>query len=173
MVVVVTAGLCIILLTLCTLSHTSEFDRTKVDGFINGFIGCRTNKNPGLAASAVKDGHVVFADGYNVSDTMTRRPVTNQTLFGIASMSKAFAAALMVKQLRDRKLSLHTKLSDLLPEGFQFSAREFTQYATIRDLMTHCLGVPPNQMIRLDKTLTRKKAARRIRYFRPVHKFRH
>ncbi|XP_052281063.1 gigasin-6-like [Dreissena polymorpha] len=78
----------------------------------------------------------------------------------------------MVKQLRDRKLSLHTKPSDLLPEGFQFSAREFTQYAIIHDLMTHYLGVPPNQMMRLDKTLTRKKAARRIRYFRPVHKFR-
>lgn len=66
-------------------------------------LECRQNKNPGLAASAVKDGQVVFADGYGVADLSTGRKVTNRTLFGIASMSKAFASALMIKLLHDRR----------------------------------------------------------------------
>ncbi|KAH3838517.1 hypothetical protein DPMN_111927 [Dreissena polymorpha] len=38
--------------------------------------------------------------------------------------------------------------------------------------MTHCLGVPTNQLLRLDKNLTRKEATRRIRYLPPIYKFR-
>ncbi|WAR00867.1 GIGA6-like protein [Mya arenaria] len=135
-------------------------------------LACRKGKNPGLAASAVKDNRVVFADGYGVADLNDGRKVTNRTLFGIASMSKAFASALMIKLLHERNMSIYTKPGSIMPEGFAYNTSEFTTYATVRDLMTHCLGVPSNQMMRLDDTLTRKDAARRIRYFAPVYKFR-
>ena len=66
-------------------------------------MACHQNKNPGLTVSVVKDGKVMFAKGYGVADLSTGRKVTNNTLFGVASMSKAFAATLMVKLLHDRK----------------------------------------------------------------------
>ncbi|XP_052796451.1 penicillin-binding protein 4-like [Mya arenaria] len=149
-----------------------SFDKAKTDSFINAALACRKGKNPGLAASAVKDNRVVFADGYGVADLNDGRKVTNRTLFGIASMSKAFASALMIKLLHERNMSIYTKPGSIMPEGFAYNTSEFTTYATVRDLMTHCLGVPSNQMMRLDDTLTRKDAARRIRYFAPVYKFR-
>lgn len=148
------------------------FDQAKIDSFLNAALSCRQDKNPGLTVSVVKDGQVQFAKGYGVADVGTGRKVTNRTLFGIASMSKAFAATLMIKLLHDKKISIYTKPGDVLPEGFAYNTSEFTHYATIRDMMTHCLGVPSNQMMRLDANLTRKEAARRIRYFAPVYKFR-
>ncbi|XP_045156501.2 protein flp-like [Mercenaria mercenaria] len=156
-----------------TIAFTAaNFDQRKIDYFLNAALSCRQNKNPGLTVSVVKDGKVQFAKGYGIAELGTSRWVTNRTLFGIASMSKAFAATLMIKLLHDRKMSIYTKPSDVLAEGFAYNTTEFTDYATIRDMMTHCLGVPTNQMMRLDTTLTRKEAARRIRYFHPVYKFR-
>lgn len=66
-------------------------------------LSCRHDKNPGLTVSVVKDGRVQFAKGYGIADLGTGHKVTNRTMFGIASMSKAFAAALMIKLLHDRK----------------------------------------------------------------------
>ena len=57
---------------------------------------------PGISVSVVKDGQIVMAKGYGVADITTKRPVTNQTLFEIASMSKAFGATLLVKQIGRR-----------------------------------------------------------------------
>ncbi|KAL4227709.1 hypothetical protein ACF0H5_013144 [Mactra antiquata] len=160
------------LLILCLCCSVYAWDQNKVDSLIKAALKCREDKNPGLTASAVKDGKVIFANGYGYADVDTQRPVTNTTLFGIASMSKAFAAALMIKLLHDNHLSIYSKPRDILPEGFAYNTTEFSNYATVRDLMTHCLGVPTHQMMRLDKNLTRKEAARRIRYFEPVYKFR-
>ena len=57
-------------------------------------------------------------------------------------------------------MSIYTKPGDILAEGFQFEDAEFTNYATVRDLMVHCLGVPPNQGMRMDTNLTRREVAR-------------
>ena len=57
-------------------------------------------------------------------------------------------------------MSIYTKPGDVLPEGFAYNTTDFTNHATIRDLMTHCLGVPSNDMMRLDTNLTMKEAAR-------------
>lgn len=59
-------------------------------------------QNPGLTVSVVKDGQLLFAKGYGVTDISTNTPVTTETLFQIASLSKAFAATLLVKQLERR-----------------------------------------------------------------------
>lgn len=68
-------------------------------------------KNPGLTISVVKDGKLLFAKGYGVTSTSSRTPVTNETLFQIASMSKAFAATLLVKQLHQYSKYLYYKVN--------------------------------------------------------------
>ena len=47
---------------------------------------------PGVAISVVKDGKVVLSKGYGVRDPATGQPMTNDTIFPIASMSKAFTS---------------------------------------------------------------------------------
>src|SRR5215203_5564578 len=48
---------------------------------------------PGVAVGVVKDGKLVFAKGYGVRKLGESAPVTPDTLFGIASHTKAFTAA--------------------------------------------------------------------------------
>ena len=48
---------------------------------------------PGLAITIVKDGKVVLSKGYGVSNINTQQKVDGNTLFGIASNSKAFTSA--------------------------------------------------------------------------------
>lgn len=63
---------------------------------------CHKDTNPGLAVSVVKDGKVVFAEGFGQADIENNVAVTNQTQFGVASLSKAFAATLLLKLISRR-----------------------------------------------------------------------
>lgn len=58
---------------------------------------------PGLTVSVVKDFQTLFARGYGETVVNSNTPVTEQTLFQIGSISKSFAATLLVKQMEDEK----------------------------------------------------------------------
>ena len=51
--------------------------------------------------------------------------------------------------------SLDTRLTDILP-NLQFSTKERTEYGNILDLLTHGMGMPRHNMLRLHPSLTRK-----------------
>jgi len=70
-----------------------SFDLARLDA---QFARARQAFNvPGLAVAIVKDGKVVFARGYGVRELGKAEPVDEHTIFGIASNTKAFTAALM------------------------------------------------------------------------------
>src|SRR5271165_4802262 len=48
---------------------------------------------PGIAVAIIKDGKVIHSKGYGVRSLRSGRPTDENTLFGIASNSKAFTAA--------------------------------------------------------------------------------
>nr|XP_034324761.1 gigasin-6-like isoform X2 [Crassostrea gigas] len=149
----------------------SEFE-ARVDDTLNKVLKCHP-QNPGLTVSVVKDGRLLFARGYGVTDVSTNTPVTNETLFQIASASKAFAATLLVKQLeRHSNLSIYTKVKDLMEPGFGFSTHIRTTNADLRDLMAHTLALPSNSYLRFDSNLTRENLQRRMPYIESVHPFR-
>lgn len=149
----------------------SEFE-ARVDDTLNKVLKCHP-QNPGLTISVVKDGQLLFARGYGITDVSTNTPVTNETLFQIASASKAFAATLLVKQLeRHSNLSIYTKVKDLMEPGFGFSTHIRTTNADLRDLMAHTLALPSNSYLRFDSNLTRENLQRRMPYIKSVHPFR-
>lgn len=96
---------------------------------------------PGLVYGVVADGKLVAVRGFGVQDIATRTPVTADSLFRIASMSKAFTA-LAVLDLRDAgKLTL-----DALAETYVAELRGWTYPTsdspriTVRNLLTHSAG---------------------------------
>ncbi len=71
---------------------------------------------PGLVFGVVKDGRLVLVRGLGVQDPATGAPVTADSSFRIASMSKAFTALAILK-LRDAgKLSLDAPAERYVPE---------------------------------------------------------
>ena len=101
----------------------------------------RDNHAPGLAYGVVKDGKLVLVKGIGTQDQDNKRPVTADTRFRIASMSKAFTA-LAILDLRDAgKLALDDLAETYVPEmrGWTYPTSDAPRIR-IRDLLTHTAG---------------------------------
>lgn len=93
------------------------------------------NRVPGLAFGIVKDGRLVHVEGIGVQDLEARRPVTADSAFRIASMSKAFTAYGILSLEADGKLSLSDPASKHVPEMAGWADR-----ITVADLLHHTAG---------------------------------
>ena len=96
---------------------------------------------PGMVWGIVQDGRLVHVKGAGVQDLETKRPVTADTLFRIASMTKAFTA-LSVLELRDEgKLALDAAVETYVPElrGWKYPTDDSPKIR-VRDLLTHTAG---------------------------------
>ena len=95
---------------------------------------------PGIAVAVVKDGKIIHAKGYGVRSLKTGLKVDENTLFGIASNSKAFTAAALGILVDEGKLKWDDQVIDYIPE-FRLYDPYVTNAFTIRDLLTHRSGL--------------------------------
>jgi serine-type D-Ala-D-Ala carboxypeptidase/endopeptidase len=96
---------------------------------------------PGLVYGIVADGRLVHARGYGVQDLESKRPVTADSLFRIASMSKAFTALAVLKLRDEGKLSLDALAETYVPEmrGWPYPTADSPRIR-VRDLLSHTAG---------------------------------
>jgi CubicO group peptidase (beta-lactamase class C family) len=92
--------------------------------------------SPGMAVGVSHQGKVVFARGYGLSDIEHRSPLTPDSPFLLASVTKQFTAAAILLLVQDGKVALEDKLSKYLPQ--------FAQPAdvTVYQLLVHTSGIP-------------------------------
>lgn len=95
---------------------------------------------PGIAVAVIKDGKIVHSKGYGVRSLNTKLPMDENTLFGIASNSKAFTAAALGILVDEGKISWDDKVRKWIPE-FTLYNPYVTEEFTIRDLLTHRSGL--------------------------------
>jgi CubicO group peptidase (beta-lactamase class C family) len=95
---------------------------------------------PGIAVAIVKDGKIIHAKGYGVRSLNTMQRVDENTLFGIASNSKAFTVAALGMLIDEGKLKWDDKVTDYIPE-FRMYNPYVTEEFTVRDLLTHRSGL--------------------------------
>lgn len=128
---------------------------------------------PGLAIAIVKDGEMIFAEGYGVKNIETKDPVDNKTMFPIASNTKAFTAAALAILVDEGKLNWDDKVVDYLP-WFQLYDPYVSENMTIRDLLTHHSGLATfsGDLIWYGSNYSREEVIRRARYLKPVYGFR-
>src|SRR6187399_3792360 len=67
---------------------------------------------PGIAVAVIKDGKVIHSKGYGVRSLDTKAKVDENTLFGIASNSKAFTTASLAMLVEEKKLKWDDKVTD-------------------------------------------------------------
>ncbi len=98
---------------------------------------------PGLAVAIVADGVVVWAKGFGYADLDTRRPVTPDTLFLNASVSKTMVAAALMHAVEHERFGLDADIGTLLP--FPVRNPLFpTTPITVRNLAAHSSGIIDN-----------------------------
>ena len=91
---------------------------------------------PGAAIIVIKDGEVIHKKGYGMADLEARTPITANTVFDTASVSKQFTAMAVMILAERGKLSYSDPLSKYFPE---FPA--YAQQITIRHLLNHTSGL--------------------------------
>jgi CubicO group peptidase (beta-lactamase class C family) len=131
---------------------------------------------PGVCVLVVHHGKTFFAKGYGLADLEIKTPITTNTNFRLASVSKQFTA-LAVLQLAERgKLRLDERLPAFFPE---FPA--FGRDITVKHLLTHTSGLPDYEDLIpagttipvLDQDVLRLLLAQAKTYFAPGSQYRY
>lgn len=96
---------------------------------------------PGLVYGVVKDGKLVLVRGLGVQDVASKRPVTADSRFRIASMSKAFTAMAILKLRDEDRLSLDAPAERYVPEmrGWKYPTAD-SRRVRVADLLHHNAG---------------------------------
>ncbi len=129
---------------------------------------------PGIGLAVVKDGRVLLAKGYGVRRIGTAEPVDENTLFGIASNTKAFTATALAMLVEEKKINWDSPVIDYLP-SFQMYDPYVTREITVSDLLTHRsgLGLGAGDLLWWPATtIERKEIVRRLRFIKPAASFR-
>lgn len=121
-------------LALPTQAQTADSIRANAEASLTAF------NIPGMAVVAVKDGKVILAEGFGVRDIASGEPVTADTLFGIASNTKAFTAAAIATLVEQGKLHWNDRVIEHIPE-FRLADAAITRELTIADLLSHRSGL--------------------------------
>jgi len=98
---------------------------------------------PGLAAAVVRDGDVIWAGGYGLSDIEAERSVTSDTPFLVASVSKTFVAVALMQLWEDGEISLDDAVNEILSFTVDNPQVE-GETILVRHLVTHTSGIQDN-----------------------------
>ncbi|MDH7445957.1 serine hydrolase [Aquimarina sp. 2201CG14-23] len=121
----------------------------------------------GLSVAIVKDDKVLYAKGFGYRDFKQKLPVTEHTLFHIASMSKAFTGSLLGVLESNNRLSLKDKPEMYVP-NFQFYNDKMNNLITIEDLLSHKSGIGTQGVsLELFPIENKLKTVQRLRYLKP------
>jgi CubicO group peptidase (beta-lactamase class C family) len=129
---------------------------------------------PGIAVAIVKDGQLVTARGYGVRTLGRPDAIDGDTVFGIASNTKAFTTAALSILADEGKLAWDDPVTKHLP-WFAMHDPYVSREITVRDLVTHRagLGLGGGDLLWWPPTdLTREEIARGARHLPPASSFR-
>ncbi|HEX8984565.1 MAG TPA: serine hydrolase [Bryobacteraceae bacterium] len=129
---------------------------------------------PGIAVAVVKDGTLVMAKGYGVRRLGETAPVTPNSLFRIASNTKAFTAAALAMLVDEGRIRWDDPVIRHMP-AFQMYDSYVTREMTVRDLLVHRsgLGLGAGDLMFFPPTnLSREEIVRRLRFIKPATSFR-
>jgi D-alanyl-D-alanine carboxypeptidase len=101
---------------------------------------------PGMAVLLIRDGRVEYRKAFGLADLDVRTPITPDTQFLLASVSKQFTAMAIMILAEQRKLQFDDTLAKFCPE---FPA--YARTITIRHLLNHTAGLTEYQQLLVGK----------------------
>jgi CubicO group peptidase (beta-lactamase class C family) len=96
---------------------------------------------PGLAASVVHRGDLLYAKGFGVRDIKTGVPVNAKTVFHLASVSKSLSATVVAGTVGRKVIAWEDPIIKHLP-SFALADRYVTQNVSYGDMFSHTSGLP-------------------------------
>jgi CubicO group peptidase (beta-lactamase class C family) len=96
---------------------------------------------PGVSIGVIQDGKVVFAGGFGVRELGGKPKVDADTLYLIASNTKAMTTLMLAKLVEEARLTWDTPVTTLLP-SFKLGDADTTSKVMVKHLICACTGVP-------------------------------
>lgn len=122
---------------------------------------------PGAAIAVVKDDSVIYARGFGVRELGKSDRVDANTIFAIASTTKAFTAALIGMLVDEKRVSWDDAVALHYP-GFRLADPYVTHELTLRDLLSHRSGLPRGDRLWYLSPYDRTEVIRRLRFLEPA-----
>ena len=145
------------LLLFLQLTACAQSDKDKIQQVEKGLVGAvQINgeipwtiqermgyyKIPGLSIAVIQNYHIVWAKGYGFANDSLKTPVTAQTLFQAASISKSLNAVGVLKLVQDKKLDLYTDINTYLTSWkFPYDSLSKGKKITMANLLSHTAGL--------------------------------
>jgi CubicO group peptidase (beta-lactamase class C family) len=101
---------------------------------------CQISGVPGVSVVVIDRGEIIHSDNVGFSNLADKTPVTSDTIFHIASMTKSFTAACLNRLRVEGKLKFDDTIQSILPEA---RSRDpvVAQFGTVADLLGHRTGL--------------------------------
>ncbi|HZY37124.1 MAG TPA: serine hydrolase [Mucilaginibacter sp.] len=134
---------------------------TEVEKILKGF------NTDGCQIVVVEKDKIIYSKQFGYFDHRQKTPVTENTVFPIASMTKPFTATIIGMLDAEKKLDIDKPVHEYYP-NLEFYNDELTLHVTARDMMTHRTGLPRHDMMFFNAhTLPLDSIAYRIRFLQP------
>ena len=163
----------ILISLLTTFSAFSQITEKQIDEVAENTL--KAFNVPGVAVAVVKDGKIIHSKGYGVKSILKKDKVDGNTLFGVASNSKAFTTAAIAMLVDEGKMNWDDKVVKHLPNFKMYNDYVTTEF-TVRDLVTHRSGLglgAGDLMIWPDgSNFKPKDVIENLQYLKPVSAFR-
>tara|TARA_R110002153_G_scaffold124543_7_gene271011 strand:+ start:50 stop:1612 length:1563 start_codon:yes stop_codon:yes gene_type:complete len=149
--------------------QAKTLNEQKIDSIMEHF------KIPGAAIGIVQNGKVVAAQGFGVKTLGNAAPIDGDSIFKIASNTKAFTSAALAILVDEGKLSWDGKVQSYLKD-FKLHDPWVSQQFNIIDLLTHRsglgLGAGDLMLWPEPSSFTRQEVLHNLRYLKPTGEFR-
>jgi CubicO group peptidase (beta-lactamase class C family) len=128
---------------------------------------------PGMSIAIVKDGKIIFNKGYGTKEMGKNEIPDENTLYAIASNSKAFTASIVAQLVDEGKISWDDKVKTYVPY-FELSDPWISKEVTIRDALSHRVGLNTysGDIMWYRSKLSGEQIIKRLKYLTPSYSFR-
>lgn len=166
-------SLFISLLLLANIGIAQDIDiQRKLSGFDKEMEANLKSWNmPGAGVGVVKNGKLVFVKGYGYRDYEKKLPITENTLFQIASNTKLFTSTAIGLLVNEGKLDWDKPIKTFVP-SIQFYNNELNNTVTIRDMLSHRTGISRHDLIWYKSDFSRTELFEKLKYLEPTQPLR-
>jgi D-alanyl-D-alanine carboxypeptidase len=128
-----TATMCAVMIALASTISFAQADQ--IDDYVHAEMAKK--KIPGLTVAVIRDGKVIKESAYGQASIELNVPVTLDTPFVLASMTKVFTASAIMLLVQEGKITLDEQVSKILPQ-----LPVAWSNITIRNCLSHTSGIP-------------------------------
>lgn len=134
--------------TVSTISSSAAATSVQASATIGSFDikfrgAIKENKIPGAAYAIIDHDTIAIAKGYGTRAVGAKLPVTKDTVFRLASVSKTFSAELAALLIAEGKLNWNDRVVDAVP-GFRLKTPGYAERVQVKHLLSHSAGLLPN-----------------------------